>query len=188
MNTKKLSGATTALLTAMIFAANASAAGKTNTGQEQQSPDTTKPVKVYILAGQSNMVGMGEISGARCRYTGIYLTPDPAAPKGPLVIYRVGSYKIAPLYIYRSADPKASKGATAFIYKGAYDPAADYDKARPAKTQPIALGVANGTLPTIPGPHTCVVRGYVEVPQTGTYIVGPGHGDSACNVTVFDGR
>ncbi|UCG49785.1 MAG: hypothetical protein JSU94_08375 [Phycisphaerales bacterium] len=28
-------------------------------------PDTTKPVKVYILAGQSNMVGMGEISGGK---------------------------------------------------------------------------------------------------------------------------
>ena len=43
-----------------------------------KAPDTTKPVKVYILAGQSNMVGMGTISGARCRYTGIYLTADPA--------------------------------------------------------------------------------------------------------------
>jgi len=28
-------------------------------------PDTTKPVKVYILAGQSNMVGMGEIGGSK---------------------------------------------------------------------------------------------------------------------------
>ena len=31
--------------------------------------DPTKPVKVYILAGQSNMVDMGTIAGARCRYT-----------------------------------------------------------------------------------------------------------------------
>jgi len=36
-----------------------------------KAPDTSKPVKVYILAGQSNMVGMGTISGAKCRYTGI---------------------------------------------------------------------------------------------------------------------
>ncbi len=28
-------------------------------------PDTTKPVKVYILSGQSNMVGMGDISGSK---------------------------------------------------------------------------------------------------------------------------
>ncbi len=62
--------------------------------------DATKPVKVYILAGQSNMVGMGNLSGARCLYTGIYLTADPAAPKGPLQIWRVGTYKIAPLTLY----------------------------------------------------------------------------------------
>ena len=34
--------------------------------------DATKPVKVYILAGQSNMVGMGRLSGATCRYAGIF--------------------------------------------------------------------------------------------------------------------
>ncbi|MCK4276007.1 MAG: hypothetical protein KAX78_05805, partial [Phycisphaerae bacterium] len=51
--------------------------------------DATKPVKVYILAGQSNMVGMGNLSGARCRYTGIYLTADSAAPGGPMYIYPV---------------------------------------------------------------------------------------------------
>ncbi len=28
-------------------------------------PDTTKPVKVYILSGQSNMVGMGNVSGSQ---------------------------------------------------------------------------------------------------------------------------
>jgi len=28
-------------------------------------PDTTKPVKVYILSGQSNMVGMGNVSGTQ---------------------------------------------------------------------------------------------------------------------------
>ncbi len=30
--------------------------------------DATKPVKVYILAGQSNMVGMGDLSGAKNIY------------------------------------------------------------------------------------------------------------------------
>ena len=61
--------------------------------------DATKPVKVYILAGQSNMVGMGDLTGARNIYAGVYLTPDPAAPKGPLPIWRVGNYKIAPLAV-----------------------------------------------------------------------------------------
>ena len=61
--------------------------------------DATKPVKVYILAGQSNMVGMGDLAGARNMYTGVYLTADPAVPKGPLSIWRVGNYKIAPLAV-----------------------------------------------------------------------------------------
>ncbi len=62
--------------------------------------DATVPVKVYILAGQSNMVGMGDIGGAKNMYNGVYLSSDPVAPKGPLQIYRVGNYKIAPLAVY----------------------------------------------------------------------------------------
>lgn len=59
--------------------------------------DATKPVKVYILAGQSNMVGMGEISGAKNLYNAIYLTSNPDAPVGPMQVWRVGSYKVLPL-------------------------------------------------------------------------------------------
>ena len=33
--------------------------------------DSSKPVKVYILAGQSNMVGMGNLSGAKNVYDGV---------------------------------------------------------------------------------------------------------------------
>jgi alpha-galactosidase len=62
--------------------------------------DATKPVQVYILAGQSNMVGMGELSGAKNMFDAVYLTADPAAPRGPMQIWKVGNYKIAPLTIY----------------------------------------------------------------------------------------
>ena len=55
----------------------------------------TKPVKVYILAGQSNMVGMGDLRGARNIYAGVYLSADPAIPVGPFQIYRVGNYKVS---------------------------------------------------------------------------------------------
>jgi len=150
--------------------------------------DATKPVKVYILAGQSNMVGMGNISGAKCLYTGIYLTADPAAPEGPMTIWRAGEYRIGSHGVYLSADPKAGNGATASLYKGAYDPATDYDKAKPEKTETVALGVAQGTLPTIDGPHTVVVRGFIEVPESGDYCLNPGHGDSTYNVTTLDGK
>jgi len=38
-------------------------------------PDMTKPVKVYILLGQSNMVGMGDISGGSSRWGNQFLDP-----------------------------------------------------------------------------------------------------------------
>ena len=40
-----------------------------------KAPDTSKPVKVYILSGQSNMVGMGDISGGRSRWGRQFLNP-----------------------------------------------------------------------------------------------------------------
>ena len=53
-----------------IGIAGASAAEKPGTDPKQQLPkpdgkpaDMTKPVKVFILLGQSNMVGMGKIAG-----------------------------------------------------------------------------------------------------------------------------
>ena len=59
-----------------------------------------KPVKVYILAGQSNMVGMGNLNGAKNVYTGVYLSSDPAVPVRPFQIYKVGNYKTVPLAIF----------------------------------------------------------------------------------------
>ncbi len=153
-----------------------------------KAPDTTKPVKVYILAGQSNMVGMGTLSGAKCRFSGIYLTADPAATKGELTIWKVGTFKIGAHGIHISAEPKADSGATASIYKGAYAPATDYDTSAPAKTQKVALGVVGNSLPTIDGAHTVVVRGYIDVPESGNYTVNAGYGDSACSVMELDGK
>lgn len=74
--------------------------------------DATKPVKVYILSGQSNMVGMATLSGARNSYTGIYFSSDPEVPAGPLDIWQVGGFKVAPLAVFTedgipSRDPIA---------------------------------------------------------------------------------
>jgi hypothetical protein len=149
--------------------------------------DATKPVKVYILAGQSNMVGMGDIGGARNLYTGVYLAADPAAPTGPMTIWRVGNYLIRRHGVYVSADTSAASGSVASVYPGAYNPATDYDNAKPANTQTIPLGVVKATLPSMPGPYTVVVRGAIDVPQSGNYTINPGHGDSTCNVMELDG-
>jgi len=161
--------------------------------QQLPAPDgrpghATKPVQVYILAGQSNMVGMGELTGAQCRYNRIFLTADPAAPTGPWAIYRVGLYRVRSHGVYVSADANAEKGAIASIYPGAYNPGTNYDKLTPAKTQQVELGVAQGKLPAVSGPHTVVVRGFIDVPGTGNYTIHPGHGDSSYNVAELDGR
>ena len=153
-----------------------------------KAPDTAKPIKVYILAGQSNMCGMGAISGAKCHYQGVYLLADPDAP-GNFAVWRARSnYKIMPHGIYLSADPGAAKGAADSIYKGKYDPAANYDTLTPEKTETIALGTSRGELSAIGAGHTHVVRAFLDVPESGTYSLYPGCGDSAYNVTELGGK
>lgn len=120
--------------------------------------DAGKPVKVYVLAGQSNMVGFGYLGGAKPSYQAIFLTADPDAPLGPFGVYRGGNYRIADLGIYVSADPKSATGAVAMIG---------------GKALPVALGNSTGSLPVANG-QPCVVSAFVEVPATGTYICGPG--------------
>ena len=86
--------------TSIVFSAAAQNIPAVLPDPDGKPGDATKLVKVYILAGQSNMVGMGDLGGAKNIFTGIYLSSDPAAPKGPLAVYRVGNYKIGSLAIY----------------------------------------------------------------------------------------
>ena len=76
-----------------------------------------KPVKVYLLAGQSNMVGMGNLSGAKNIYTGVFLTSDPNAPEGPFDIYKVGKFKVSRLKVY-DQDGKPARGK---LTKGSFE-------------------------------------------------------------------
>lgn len=148
--------------------------------------DTDKPVQVYIMAGQSNMVGFGQRKGARCPYQGIFASADPALPKGRMSVDRA-TYNIIPLGIYVGPDADAEEGAEASVYKGAYDKSTDYAKAKPAKTQRVDFGAANKSLPAVDGPHAVVVRAFIEVPASGTYTVHPGLEASANNVATLDG-
>jgi hypothetical protein len=70
MNKKTVIGIGCLLATLMIGLSSVSAAEKINTDPNQAMPkpdakpaDMTKPVQVFILLGQSNMVGMGKIAG-----------------------------------------------------------------------------------------------------------------------------
>ena len=116
-----------------------------------KSGNPKKPVKVYILAGQSNMVGMGDISGARPEHASVFLSADPAILPG---VMPAGSSRkkdagkwlwsgvsaLASHGVYQSDDPKSEKGAVVAVHKGAYDPNADYSKLKPASTAKVALG------------------------------------------------
>ncbi len=128
---------------------------------DTKAPSTTKPVKIYVLMGQSNMVGMGDIGGSSERHTGYYV----------------------------SAEPGAERGLTVSIYAGAYNSATNYDSLTPIVTKRVDFGLATGdTWPTHSGAHTDVARGYFEAPTTGEYTFSPGYGDSTYNVMELDGE
>jgi len=113
-------------------------------------PDGSKPVKIYILMGQSNMVGMGDISGGSSRWGKEFL------------------------------DPVVS------VYPGPYSATADYDRMTPLATK--KLEAFGGVKPTpYPGGGTRVVRGHVQMDQTGIYRFKPGYAASNCNIMEVDG-
>lgn len=161
--------------------------------------DATKPVKVYILAGQSNMVGMGDISGASPEYPSIYLSADPAIIPGemPVGISRTKSacqwvWRSASAVrthgVYQTADAGAQAGALVAIHQGAYDPKADYAKLTPAKTATLPLGTVAAMVPAIDGLCTPVASAFIDVPVTGNYLVHVGFGESSHALALVDGK
>ena len=146
-----------------------------------------KPVKVYILAGQSNMVGFGNISGAVPQFREIFYTPDPAVIPGNMP---VGGAAVRRLLVFQSADPDAEPGALITHHRGTYDPDVDYSTqvVRPNNTHLVALGTVDETLSGMRRRHTPIVRAYVEAPATGTFMAQAGFGDSAYNIVKLAGQ
>ncbi len=147
--------------------------------------DMTKPVKVYILAGQSNMVGFGVIKGARPVYPSIFMSPDPAVVASRMP---VGDAALLPLKVFQSADPAAAAGARAAVYRGGPRPGVDLAAEKPALEKTIALGSVAERLPSIDGPHTVVARAFVEVPLSGSYLVHAGFEGSSHAIVTIDGK
>jgi len=150
-----------------------------------EAPTKGQKVKVYILAGQSNMVGFGRIAGGGPLYSYIYLSADPT-----VMPRNLGKDKgaLLPMRIYPSAAADSWSGAMANVYKGAYDPNINYAKMTPAKVASVKLGTTAETLPTIEGDHTVVVKAFIEVPMTGNHEVHVGMGDSTYAVASVDGK
>lgn len=110
-----------------------------------------KPVKVYILAGQSNMVGIGQVSGGSARWDKEF------------------------------TDVELS------VYAGEPDPAVDYDKLKPEKT--VKLESFGGvTSQTYPKEGVVVVRGQLEMPETGVYEFRSGYEAGEDNIMIVDGK
>ena len=152
-------------------------------------PDTTPPsdgkVKVYILAGQSNMVGFGYLQGAQPVYPSIYLSADPnikvgRMPVGPSALLRHG--------VYQTADKDAPKGAKVAIYPGAYKAGTDYGAMKPVKETTVALGTVAAQLPAIDGPHTVVAKAFIDVPMSGTHEIHAGFEESTHAVVSLAGK
>ena len=71
---------------------------------DTKPPVTNKPVKVYILSGQSNMVGMGDIRGGSSRWGNQFLDP--------VVSIYPGEY--SPMADYDKMTPIETKKLPAF--------------------------------------------------------------------------
>ena len=137
-----------------------------------QPGDSSLPVQVYVLAGQSNMVGMGDLAGAQNRYAGAFLSPDPAVPAGRLGIHRVGDYRFGALGVFQSAEPEAEPGAVALL------------ESEDSGLERVALPQFGWVTTQLPesGGRRLRVRGFLEVPISGLYSVHPGFGSSTANV------
>ena len=152
-------------------------------------PDSTPPsngkVQVYILAGQSNMVGFGYLEGARPVYPSIYLSADPnikvgRMPVGPSALLRHG--------VYQAVDRDAPKGAKVAIYPGAFEEGLDYDSMKPIKEATAALGTVAAELPAIDRPHTLVAKAFIDVPVRGTFEIHAGFEESTHAIVVLEGN
>ncbi len=148
-------------------------------------PAKDKPVKVYILSGQSNMVGFGAVKPASPHYANIFLSADPAVEPTGLP---VGNALLTKHGVYQSAETDAPAGAIASVYPGEYSPDASNEKVAAVKREPVALGHMKATLPSISEPHTVVVTAFIDVPYDGNYEMHPGYGPSRDCTAELDGK
>ena len=147
-----------------------------------------KPVKVYILAGQSNMVGMGDIKGAQPPYPAVYLAADPAIIKGKMPAgtsrskgackwFWKGIPAVSSHGVYQAATGDVT-GATVAIYKGSKE----------TKATTMNLGQVAESVPTMEGASKTVAKTFIDVPETGNYLVHVGYGDSTHAIAELDGK
>lgn len=137
--------------------------------------DETKPVKVFILAGDANCLEQGVIPGRTEGKDAVFFPNEVPA------------------------KDEAGRHVNCAVYKGSYQPGTDYDKLTPVATGLVGLG-ENQAAKKKPRPfaafpelamqdgHTTVLRGFLTVPRSGQFEVHADGADSAFNVTTVDGK
>lgn len=143
--------------------------------------DKSKPVKVFILSGQSNMLGFGKVEGSIPLYSSIFLSADPSVKPSKMP---VDNSALMPHGIFQSADVAAESGATAKVYPGSEITA----ETKIAKTEKVALGTVSATIPAIEDEHTVIVEAYIDVPYDGIYEVHAGMDESSYSVATINGK
>ncbi|MDB4537520.1 hypothetical protein N9230_02790 [Akkermansiaceae bacterium] len=139
-------------------------------------------MKVYILAGQSNMVGFGYLKDSKPVYPSIFLSADPKAkvgrmPVGPSALLKFG--------VYQTMEDGAPAGAIATIWKSSQKGA---NGQKPVNLMSVPLGTVEAKLPEVDKDHYVSVNAYIEVPMTGTFEVHPGYEDSTSSVATLAGE
>ena len=150
-----------------------------------KSPPTKGKVQVYILAGQSNMVGFGYLQGSRPVYPHIYLSADPnikigRMPVGPAALLRHG--------VYQGLSPGSPTGAKVAVYQGSLHDTLDFTGLKPVHESTVQLGTVTAQLPATKEHQTVVVEAFIEVPMSGMHEVHTGSGASADAITTLGGR
>ena len=149
------------------------------------APVSADKVKVYILAGQSNMVGFGYLEGSRPVYPSIYLSADPNIKVGRMP---VGDSALLKHGVYQGAEQDAPQGAKVSIYEGAYQDNTDYSSMQPVRETTVAFGTVSAQLPATDAPHTTVATAFIDVPMSGTHEIHVGFEESTHAVVSLAGK
>ena len=131
----------------------------------------TKPVKVFVLAGDEDCLEVGTVVG------------------------RTDGSEVAFYSDATPTDGERGNHVNCAVYKGAYVAGTDYQKLTPVVAGLVGLGAPRrGKKPEVfpesalKDGFTTVLRGYISVPQSGQYEVMPGEGDPSFSVTTVRGK
>ena len=151
---------------------------------DNKPPAKDKPVKVYIMSGQSNMVGFGSLTGNKLVFSSIFLSADPNIK---MCRMPVGSSGLLPHLVFTSKEGN-ERGAKVSIYKESYNQTTDYTQVKPILVENVNLGSVAEKLPIVNEAHTTILEAYIEIPITGNHMVHAGFGDSSNAIVSIEGK